>query len=222
MENIKSIWHDSLVEQPDKASDVVIWDGKNAEIINNCIKVNKGRLWAYVNDLLYMKSDSNKVSGRQEYNLKCLDVIKEMIMNNPDLRFCQILNILGLDHDRFYEEPKKTYESIKGTVDEMAHSHCTKDVSKDSIDINHEIDKRFDKVTDKLTAIYGKLSDIYEEISKPFQFPYRDYTPPSPVPGMDVWYKTHGVDKVPPVTCNELDDEHPNQEIVTNTFDEMI
>lgn len=30
-----------------------------------------------------------------------------------DLRFCQLLSILGLDSDNFYEEPDKTFKRIK-------------------------------------------------------------------------------------------------------------
>ena len=56
-------------------------------------------------------------------------------------------------------------------------------------------------VIDKLNEIIDKLGDLYEVLSKPYVFPYRDYTPPSGILGMDVWYKTHGVEKVPPVTC---------------------
>ena len=62
-----------------------------------------------------------------------------------------------------------------------------------------------ERVVDKPNEVIGKLGDIYEVLSNHFQFPYMDYTPPSPVPGMDVWYKTHGVDKVPPVTCETID-----------------
>lgn len=66
------------------------------------------------------------------------------------------------------------------------------------------IDSGTMQVIEKLNEIIGKLGDLYEVLSKPYVFPYRVYTPPSPVPGMEVWYKTHGVEKVPPVTCETL------------------
>lgn len=61
-----------------------------------------------------------------------------------------------------------------------------------------------ERIVDKLNEVIGKLGDIYEVLSKPYVFPYRDYTPPNGIPGMDVWYKTHGVEKVTPVTCETL------------------
>ena len=68
-----------------------------------------------------------------------------------------------------------------------------------------------ERIVDKLNEVIGKLDDIHEVLSKSYVFPYRDYIPPqmptpNPIPGMDVWYKTHGVEKVAPVTCETLSD----------------
>ena len=55
----------------------------------------------------------DKVKMRQEYNYKCLDILKEMIENYPDWRFTQIIFNIGLAEDRFYEESIDTFEKIK-------------------------------------------------------------------------------------------------------------
>ncbi len=60
------------------------------------------------------------------------------------------------------------------------------------------IDSGTMQVIDKLNGIVDKLGDIHQVLSKPFQFPYLDYPPQGP------WYKTHGVEKVTPVTCETL------------------
>ena len=73
------------------------------------------------------------------------------------------------------------------------------------VDCNIDQLKCLNNIFDKLNEIISKLGDIYEVLSKPYVFPYRDYTSPNSIPGMDVWYKTHGVDKVPPVTCETTD-----------------
>lgn len=57
-----------------------------------------------------------KAKMRQEYNFKCLDVLKEMIEKYPDWRFTQILFNVGLAEDRFYEESVDTYELMKMVI----------------------------------------------------------------------------------------------------------
>lgn len=54
-----------------------------------------------------------KAKMRQEYNYKCLDVLKEMIEKYPDWRFTQILFNVGLAEDRFHEESIDTYEMLE-------------------------------------------------------------------------------------------------------------
>lgn len=60
-----------------------------------------------------LKEFKEKVEERQEYNIKCLKIIKNMVFSQPDLRFGQILAILKLDGDIFNEESVDTYERIK-------------------------------------------------------------------------------------------------------------
>ena len=52
---------------------------------------------------------------RQEYNYKCLDVLKEMIEKYPDWRFMQILSNTGIDEIDFYEESVDTFNKIRRT-----------------------------------------------------------------------------------------------------------
>jgi len=50
--------------------------------------------------------------NRKKYNLLIAWDLITIIIKYPDLRFCQILSDLGLDKDRYNEEPDKTLESI--------------------------------------------------------------------------------------------------------------
>ncbi len=54
---------------------------------------------------------------RQNYNLRCLDKLRDIILTYPDLRFIQILynvDLLGHDDiDRYNEEPDVTLKSIE-------------------------------------------------------------------------------------------------------------
>lgn len=50
--------------------------------------------------------------NRKKYNLLIVWELMTIIVKHPDLRFCQILSILELDKDNFYEEPDKTLQSI--------------------------------------------------------------------------------------------------------------
>ena len=56
---------------------------------------------------------------RQNYNLRCLDKLRDIILTYPDLRFMQILynmNLSGNGADRFYEEPDVTLKSIEEAI----------------------------------------------------------------------------------------------------------
>jgi len=60
-----------------------------------------------------LKEFKEKAEKRQEYNIKCLNIVRNMVFNQPCLRFGQILSKLKLDGDIFYEESVDTYERIK-------------------------------------------------------------------------------------------------------------
>lgn len=49
---------------------------------------------------------------RQHWNFKIIILLGRIITKYPELRFCQILSILGLDKDNFYEEPDETWKKI--------------------------------------------------------------------------------------------------------------
>ena len=62
------------------------------------------------------------MNKRQEYNLKIIQKIFALIMEEPDLRFIQALWALGIIDrdeestfilDRFYEEPEDTLKKIE-------------------------------------------------------------------------------------------------------------
>lgn len=54
-----------------------------------------------------------KAKTRQEYNYKCLDILREMVENYPDWRFMQILSNTGIDEINFYEESIDTFNKIR-------------------------------------------------------------------------------------------------------------
>lgn len=54
-------------------------------------------------------------SPRQEANRTILNLLSEAVEKNPDLRFHQLLQSLGIEiphTDQFYEESSKTLESL--------------------------------------------------------------------------------------------------------------
>lgn len=63
---------------------------------------------------------SNTLKNRKKYNQKILTILEREVEENPQLRFIQILHILGIidGTDKFYEEPKLTYEKIKKEINE--------------------------------------------------------------------------------------------------------
>jgi len=56
------------------------------------------------------------MQDRIVYNQKILEAIQKVLKEHPYLRFTQLLSILKLDEDRFYEEPKETYHKIMETI----------------------------------------------------------------------------------------------------------
>lgn len=53
-----SIWHDSNEEQPEEYKTVVIWNPStmDGEVLTRCVEVYKGRIWAYIEDLLNLSN----------------------------------------------------------------------------------------------------------------------------------------------------------------------
>ena len=54
-----------------------------------------------------------EVKERKEYNLKCLEKLRELIEKYPDWRFTQIIFNVGLAEDRFFEEPDETLKTLE-------------------------------------------------------------------------------------------------------------
>lgn len=65
------------------------------------------------------KDIKNKLETRQDCNQEIIKILKELVDNNSALRFCQILNILDLDKDRFNEEPIDTLKLIKEKLENI-------------------------------------------------------------------------------------------------------
>lgn len=67
-----------------------------------------------MNELKDVKKEiDKKLEARQICNKEIIKILKELVDNNASLRFCQILSMLDLDKDRFYEESIDTLKTIK-------------------------------------------------------------------------------------------------------------
>ena len=63
------------------------------------------------------KNDSeaiqSKIKKRQVANLEIISLLSNIVEKHPELRFCQILTILNLDKDKFYEESVDTLKELQ-------------------------------------------------------------------------------------------------------------
>jgi hypothetical protein len=62
---------------------------------------------------------ANLIKQRQSANLNILTDLKFIVEQYPELRFCQILSILGLDKDKFNEESVVTLNKVRMKVAEI-------------------------------------------------------------------------------------------------------
>ena len=64
-----------------------------------------------------MKNDfeeiQSKIKKRQTANLEIISLLSNIVEKHPELRFCQILTILNLDKDKFYEESVDTLKELQ-------------------------------------------------------------------------------------------------------------
>ena len=61
-------------------------------------------------------------NSRQEVNRKILELLAQAVEKNPDLRFHQLLQNLGIEvphTDQFYEESTKTLEILSAMASHM-------------------------------------------------------------------------------------------------------
>ena len=68
------------------------------------------------------KSKMPSRNSRQEANRKILELLAQAVENNPDLRFHQLLQNLGIEvpyTDQFYEESTKTLEILSAMASRM-------------------------------------------------------------------------------------------------------
>lgn len=60
---------------------------------------------------------------RQEANQTILNLLSEAVEKNPDLRFHQLLQFLGIElprTDQFYEESSQTLETLRSMIAAMS------------------------------------------------------------------------------------------------------
>ena len=54
-----------------------------------------------------------KIQQRQTANLEIISLLNNIVEKHSELRFCQILEILNLNKDKFYEESVDTLKELK-------------------------------------------------------------------------------------------------------------
>ena len=54
-----------------------------------------------------------KIQQRQSANLEIISLLSNIVEKHPELRFCQILEILNLNKNKFYEESIDTLKELK-------------------------------------------------------------------------------------------------------------
>lgn len=117
----------NLIDKRDNAIEEMANNEKLMEYIKECHErmtstdTYKGFLNIITDDLHRKiledrKEILDKISKRQEYNYKCLDILKELVDKYPDWRFTQIIFNVGLAEDRFYQESVDTYELMKMAI----------------------------------------------------------------------------------------------------------
>lgn len=118
----------NLIDKRDNIFEEMCKDEKLIEYIKQCndriISTDGYKEWlkTIIDDLHReilketRKDFLDKISKRQEYNYKCLDILKELIDKYPDLRFTQIIFNVGLTEDRFYQESVDTYKLMKMAI----------------------------------------------------------------------------------------------------------
>jgi hypothetical protein len=86
---------------------------ENNMAVTHDVRVKRNTL----NDLKNVdKEIEQKLKLRQKANKEIIGIIEKLVNDNSQLRFCQILTILGLDSDRFMEESVDTLAMIKEKV----------------------------------------------------------------------------------------------------------
>ena len=60
-----------------------------------------------------------KIKKRQTANLEIISLLSKIVENHPELRFCQILTILNLDKDKFYEESVDTLKNLQKLAEKL-------------------------------------------------------------------------------------------------------
>lgn len=84
----------------------------NTKVIMNRIQAERAAA-----EFVAARKEAN--TNRLRNNIKILELLADFMETREDLRFCQVLNILGLDKDRFYEEPNDTIKDIEKRIAEI-------------------------------------------------------------------------------------------------------
>ena len=96
-------------------------------------------------------------ASRLRNNLQILTLLAKFMGTREDLRFCQVLNILGLDKDRFYEEPQDTLQLLEKRIAELEamieNVVIIKDVKSDKVSIGTSVELKY--LEDGETEVYA-------------------------------------------------------------------
>ena len=90
-EPVSKVWHDANEEQPEEYRTVVVWNPSimAGEVLTRCAEVYKGRIWAYIEDLLNLSNVERTVKDWKEPASEDLEqTSKEYALNNTPYDDC--------------------------------------------------------------------------------------------------------------------------------------
>ena len=104
-----TLWHSSDKEQPTVGSRVLVWSPteEHGEVLTNVVEVYKGRIWAYMDDLIekVRKPSRDNITPNRAFFMWIYNRLKYVHHENPDVDYMR--SLLERIDDLFPEEKKQ-------------------------------------------------------------------------------------------------------------------
>lgn len=187
-----SVWHDANEEQPEEYSTVVVWNPitMDGDVLTRCVEVYKGRIWAYIEDLLNLSNVQKTTKNRKEpdkWEPQTGDTFRKKGTTSPTYHLCDKredgitfgfvenrevgiaggeITIFALQQDYELVERPKSIEDVveeelnKGLQTKVGQKTKDESTNEDLGDYINELSKQFPEVS------FGKLSRIAVRVSK--------------------------------------------------------
>ena len=96
-EPVIKVWHDANEEQPEEYRTVVVWNPitMDGEILTRCVEVYKGRIWAYIEDLLKLSNVERNGKNWKEEQMKAntVDATIGLPYENKDGGYTHLVDV---------------------------------------------------------------------------------------------------------------------------------